>query len=459
VILHGYRPLRLALLNACEGARGSATDPFAGAAQSLVQQGIPAVIAMQFPITDRAAILFAQEFYGAAIGGLPVDAALTEARRSLFAADHVLEWAVPVLYMRSPNGRLFRIAKPPAAPKPSPEPDTVTEVAAAAITDPESPVEAPPPLAHPVAPVAAEPPSAEDDDLVVAELEVVAVSPEPPPAEKLGPVVAEPAAVRPPKDARITWGVALALVSGLLLFASVMIPFNANDTSLTLFEVSPWFLTLALVGTVIAICGVVLGRGGNGVPLGMLLAMATYATLFYLSFARSVWTEQMLLYIGSPSFGIFGGVAGGLVGLAAGACFWKSAARSEGDAPFGVVPMLLAASGAGLFLLAALVIPIKPGQSGSLGVHWGTEPLHRVGMAVLVIAAAAAMRRPGWRGLCSGVLVGLGLLGLAGWWGFGDYLVGALGARGPAVLAGLGASLLILIAGLLTVRPKQATTL
>ncbi|HEX2370177.1 MAG TPA: CHAT domain-containing protein, partial [Acidimicrobiia bacterium] len=65
MILHGYRPLRLALLNACEGARGSASDPFAGAAQSLVQQGIPAVIAMQFPITDRAAILFAQEFYGA----------------------------------------------------------------------------------------------------------------------------------------------------------------------------------------------------------------------------------------------------------------------------------------------------------------------------------------------------------------------------------------------------------
>ena len=124
VILHGYRPLRLVMLNACEGARGSATDPFSGAAQSLVQQGIPAVIAMQFRITDRAAILFAREFYGALPLGLPVDTALTEARRGLFAAGHDVEWAVPVLYMRSPNGRLCRLAsrpQPVAAPEPAGE--------------------------------------------------------------------------------------------------------------------------------------------------------------------------------------------------------------------------------------------------------------------------------------------------------------------------------------------------
>jgi CHAT domain-containing protein len=45
-LLHDHRPLRLAVLNACEGARSSRLDPFAGTAQSLVQQGIPAVIAM-----------------------------------------------------------------------------------------------------------------------------------------------------------------------------------------------------------------------------------------------------------------------------------------------------------------------------------------------------------------------------------------------------------------------------
>jgi hypothetical protein len=42
-ILHNHRSLRLVVLNACEGARSSSTDPFAGTAQVLVQQGVPAV--------------------------------------------------------------------------------------------------------------------------------------------------------------------------------------------------------------------------------------------------------------------------------------------------------------------------------------------------------------------------------------------------------------------------------
>ncbi len=188
VILHGYRPLRLALLNACEGARGSTTDPFAGAAQSLVQQGIPAVIAMQFPITDRAAILFAQEFYGAATGGLPVDAALTEARRSLFAADHVLEWAVPVLYMRSPNGRLFRMTTTRAAPKSSPEPEPVVETAAPPVTDLEPAAPAEP---------AVEP---------VPEPVPVSQPPESPPVGEQEPSTVLPVAATDSRDPRMVWG-------------------------------------------------------------------------------------------------------------------------------------------------------------------------------------------------------------------------------------------------------------
>ena len=110
-LMHDHRPLRLATLNACEGARTSRTDPFAGMAQSLVQQGIPAVIAMQFEITDEAAITFAHEFYGAIADGYPVDAALAEARKSIFAQGNGLEWGTPVLYLRSPDGVLFNIQK------------------------------------------------------------------------------------------------------------------------------------------------------------------------------------------------------------------------------------------------------------------------------------------------------------------------------------------------------------
>ncbi len=135
-LLHDHRPLRLAVLNACEGARASRSDPFAGVAQSLVRQGIPAVIAMQFEISDIAAIEFAHELYAAVVDGYPVDAALAEARKALFFAGQELEWGTPVLYMRSPDGRIFNIeleaalaatkmapveARPvPAEPKPAP---------------------------------------------------------------------------------------------------------------------------------------------------------------------------------------------------------------------------------------------------------------------------------------------------------------------------------------------------
>ena len=105
--LHEHRPLRLAVLNACEGARSSMTDAFGGIAQSLVQQGIPAVLAMQFKITDKAAITFASEFYGAMSDYYPVDAALSQARLAIRGDDNHLEWATPALYMRAADGRLF----------------------------------------------------------------------------------------------------------------------------------------------------------------------------------------------------------------------------------------------------------------------------------------------------------------------------------------------------------------
>lgn len=108
-VLHDHRPLRLAVLNSCEGARGSPKDPFAGTAQGLIQQGVPAVIAMQFPISDVAAKTFSQQLYSTIARGYPVDAALGEARKSVYLTGHRLEWATPVLYLRSPNGRIFNI--------------------------------------------------------------------------------------------------------------------------------------------------------------------------------------------------------------------------------------------------------------------------------------------------------------------------------------------------------------
>ena len=107
--------LRLAVLNLCEGARTSSDDPFAGTAASLVHREIPAVVAMQFEITDRAAVVFGGEFYAALADGYPVDSALAEARKAIFADQNDVEWGTPVLFMRVADGRIFDV---PASEKP-----------------------------------------------------------------------------------------------------------------------------------------------------------------------------------------------------------------------------------------------------------------------------------------------------------------------------------------------------
>lgn len=98
------RSFQLALLNACDGARASLIDPFGGTAQTLAEMAeIPAVIAMQFPITDKAAIDFAKVFYKAVADYCPVDTAMAEARRAIKES----EWGTPALFMRSSDGRIF----------------------------------------------------------------------------------------------------------------------------------------------------------------------------------------------------------------------------------------------------------------------------------------------------------------------------------------------------------------
>lgn len=111
-LLADHRHLRLVLLNACEGARSSGKDVFSSTAATLVRRGIPAVVAMQYPISDYAAIEFAQTFYESLADNLPVDAAATEARKAI-AFIHSLEWGTPVLYMRSADGLIFNIQTMP----------------------------------------------------------------------------------------------------------------------------------------------------------------------------------------------------------------------------------------------------------------------------------------------------------------------------------------------------------
>jgi formylglycine-generating enzyme required for sulfatase activity len=117
VVLHDHAP-RLVVLNACEGARSSRLNPFAGVAQTLVRQGVPAVVAMQTQIRDDFALILAHELYGALADGYPVDACLAEARKVL-AGQHDPAWGTPVLYLRAPDGRILDREAPADAGRPA----------------------------------------------------------------------------------------------------------------------------------------------------------------------------------------------------------------------------------------------------------------------------------------------------------------------------------------------------
>ena len=105
-----HRHLKLVVLNACESGRSSAGDIFSSTASILVRSGIPAVLAMQYEITDSAAIEFSRSFYGAVAHGLPLEAAVVEARKAIsIAVNNSVEWGTPVLFLRSADGRLFDV--------------------------------------------------------------------------------------------------------------------------------------------------------------------------------------------------------------------------------------------------------------------------------------------------------------------------------------------------------------
>lgn len=102
--LADFPTLHLVVLNACGSAAlpdGMGADPLTGVASSLVLGGIPAVIAMQFPISDEAAIAFSRAFYQRFAAGDPVDAAVAEGRQAIHSTDPKgIEWAAPVLFLR-----------------------------------------------------------------------------------------------------------------------------------------------------------------------------------------------------------------------------------------------------------------------------------------------------------------------------------------------------------------------
>jgi hypothetical protein len=74
-----------------------------------VQQGVSALLAMQFAVSDRSAIALAHEFYLALSDGLPIESATGEARKAIFSEGEPFEWGTPVLFSRSPDGMILAV--------------------------------------------------------------------------------------------------------------------------------------------------------------------------------------------------------------------------------------------------------------------------------------------------------------------------------------------------------------
>ncbi len=244
-MLQDETSLRLVVLNACEGARSSHVDPFSGVAASLVNFDIPAVIGMQFEITDDAAIAFSESLYTGLARGLPIDAALAPARRAIIGAMLATEFGTPVLFLRDGDAHLFDIAEAPADVPLGPPAVSTTDETAFESGAPE------PGESDPVAvaePVASDPGGVEEagrTDVAEAASDVAVEEPE---AEVVGPIsraredVIEPdvdpmvgvapdheaTAPAAPGPARYAVPVALAWIAAALIAATVGVVFIIN---------------------------------------------------------------------------------------------------------------------------------------------------------------------------------------------------------------------------------------
>ena len=94
--LFAEKGIRLVVLSACKSA---------SLAEKLARKGVPAVLAMQYPVGDESATQFAYTFYKSLASGHPVDASLVEARQSMKNADGAngIDFATPVLYQLDPH--------------------------------------------------------------------------------------------------------------------------------------------------------------------------------------------------------------------------------------------------------------------------------------------------------------------------------------------------------------------
>ncbi|HWS85128.1 MAG TPA: CHAT domain-containing protein [Ktedonobacteraceae bacterium] len=104
---------RLIFLQQCEGGFSNFSANYGGLTPQLIRAGVQAIVAMQYPISNSAAIIFSRNFYGELAKGEPVDNAVQSGRwritTQISKAYNNGVFGTPVLYMRSRDG----VIRPP----------------------------------------------------------------------------------------------------------------------------------------------------------------------------------------------------------------------------------------------------------------------------------------------------------------------------------------------------------
>ena len=103
-LLASRMSLQLVWLSATQGAKGGGQDRFSSTATHLVQRGIPAVLTVQYGLSERVTEVFIEAFYAALAASMPVDLAITKGRMAVRSeVPGSLEWSLPALHTRSPG--------------------------------------------------------------------------------------------------------------------------------------------------------------------------------------------------------------------------------------------------------------------------------------------------------------------------------------------------------------------
>ena len=102
------------LPSGCQTAKTSGRKSLNDLSTPLLLVGIPAVISMQYSVADSSAISFTEKFYTEISSGIPIDKALTDARKQLYLNEErgTIDFATPVLYSDNPDCLCIEEKKP-----------------------------------------------------------------------------------------------------------------------------------------------------------------------------------------------------------------------------------------------------------------------------------------------------------------------------------------------------------